>query len=148
MERGPTCNGESIDKPKCFHLMYHVGNVVHDGILVVGREIVVASDGGHRAEAGEVVLAAAGVHSGARGVGVVCLPDVAEQLDVAVAQGRGGPAAPAISAAAEGVGGAAGHLLGAELLQLPAGQGGVGLNLLGGGEGLARETLSETHEAS
>ena len=49
--------------------------MVHDGVLVIDRQVVVATDGGHRVEAGKVVLAAAGVHGGARGVGVVCLPD-------------------------------------------------------------------------
>merc|ERR1719264_1936720 len=91
----------------------NVSYVVHDSVLVIDREVVVASDGGDRAEAGQVVLTAAGVHGGARGVGVVRLRDRPEQLDVAVAKGRGGPAAPAISPAAQGVGGAGGHLLGA-----------------------------------
>ena len=67
---------------------------------------------------------------------LIFLPDVSEQLDVAVAEGRGGPATPSVPAAGQGVGGARGHLLGAQLLQLTAGDGGVGLNLLGGGEGL------------
>ena len=67
---------------------------------------------------------------------LIFLPDVSKQLDVAVAEGRGGAATPAVSAAGQGVGGAGGHLLGAQLLKLTASDGGVGLNLLCGSEGL------------
>ena len=36
---------------------------------------------------------------------LIFLPDVSEQLDVAVAEGRGGPATPSVPAAGQGVGG-------------------------------------------
>ena len=34
-----------------------IGKVSHDGILVIGRQVVVAGDGGDRADGGQVVLA-------------------------------------------------------------------------------------------
>ena len=34
-----------------------IGKVSHDGILVIGRQVVVAGDGGDRADRGQVVLA-------------------------------------------------------------------------------------------
>ena len=115
--------------------------MVHDGVLIIDREVVIASDGSHRAEAGQIVLTTAGVHGGARGVGVVRLRDGSKQLDVVVSQGRSGPATSAISTTAERVGGTGGHLLSAQLLQLPTGNGGVGLNLLSSGEGLGKGGL-------
>ena len=34
----------------------YINNVVHNRVLVIGRKVVVAGDGGHWSEQGEVVL--------------------------------------------------------------------------------------------
>merc|ERR1719361_3306164 len=54
------------------------GDVVHDGILVVDWELVVAGDGDHRSEGGEVVVAGLGLGGGAGHVGIGSLGKVAE----------------------------------------------------------------------
>ena len=75
-----------------------------------------------------------------RGVGVVRLGDLPEQLDVVVPQWRGGAHAAARAAAGEGVGRAGGHLLRGERHQLPAGDRRVRLDLLSRRERLREQT--------
>ena len=49
----------------------YISNVVHDSVLVVGRQVVVASDGGHGLDCVQVVGAVLAVCGGPRHVGVV-----------------------------------------------------------------------------
>merc|ERR1711971_238306 len=62
----------------------------HDGILVVGGKSVVASDSNNRGGVGEVVHAVSILSGGSRGVRIVSLGNVAEQLDVSVTKLRDG----------------------------------------------------------
>ena len=54
-----------------------IGKVSHDGILVIGRQVVVAGDGGDRADGGQVVLAILVVGCCPGNVRVVGLRDLA-----------------------------------------------------------------------
>ena len=142
--------------------------MAHHGLLVVGRQVLVSGDGRHGGEAGQVVLAATGLRGEAwtvdtatlqsidkgklrnkllcsgvlptRGVWVVRLGNLSKQLDVVVAQWRGGAHAAARAAAGEGVGRAGGHLLRGQRHQLPAGDSRVRLDLLSRSERLRGQT--------
>ena len=54
----------------------YIGNVGHDGILIIGRQVVVAGDGGDRVEGGKVILAILVVCGCSRDVGVVGFRDL------------------------------------------------------------------------
>ena len=114
-----------------------LGNVVHDGVLVVGSEGVVSSHADHGGHLVQVVVALAAVSGGAGHVGPVGVSDGSEQLEVVEAELSDGASAASGAAAGESVGGAGGDLLGGELHQLPGGEVVVGLHLRGEGEGPA-----------
>ena len=120
-------------------IISYVGNVVHDSILIIDWQLHVSRDSRHWSQRRQIILTISSLTGGPGCVGVVLLPNLAKQLDVVVAQGRGGPLAASSASTGQGVGGAGGHLLGGQDGQLSAGDGSVGLNLLGGCKGLGQK---------
>merc|ERR1719376_1082180 len=92
-----------------------IGKVGHNGILVIGGQVVVASDRCNWVEGGKVVPTILIVGCCSRDIWVVSFRDLAKELDVAVGKGRGGTLAPSVSATAESVGCTGCHLLSREL---------------------------------
>merc|ERR1719309_528843 len=80
----------------------HLGQVGHDGSLVVGGKVVIAGDGDSWPRVGQVAVL--GLAGGARDVGVVVLAGLAEQLDVVVGQRGGGALTSSIASTHERVG--------------------------------------------
>merc|ERR1719414_2029469 len=91
---------------------------------------------------GQVVQAILVVGCCPGNVRVVGLRDLAEELDVAVAEGRRGTHAAAVASAVESVGRTGGYLLSRELDQVAGRDGSVGLDLLSGAERPAGATLA------
>ena len=60
--------------------MTNIGKVGHDGILVIGRQVVVAGDGGNWGEGGKVVAAILVVCCCPRDIWVVSFRDLASGL--------------------------------------------------------------------
>merc|ERR1719175_602644 len=120
----------------------NISKVGHDGILVIGRQVVVAGDGGNWVEGGKVVSAILIVCCCSRDIWVVSFRDLAKELDVVIGKGRGGTLATSVSTTVESVGCTGGDLLSRELDKASRSNGSVGLDLLGGAKGPAGPALA------